>query len=72
MAPRTRTSRRMLKYGLCHGITNGVLLSIDALYQARLKDVIELPSPRDRCGPIDGKEYTRDLALQLGLVSGRR
>ncbi|WP_419936634.1 hypothetical protein [Candidatus Palauibacter sp.] len=67
----------MGKFGLSHGITDGVLISIDALYQVGLKDVIDYPPPEPWTGStgprplgveIEGKEYTRLLALQLGVA----
>ncbi|MDE2661494.1 MAG: hypothetical protein OXI39_00615 [Gemmatimonadota bacterium] len=57
----------MGRLGLSHGITDDVRVSIDALYQVGLKDVIDYPPPEIGI-TVEGKEYTRLLAFQLGVV----
>ena len=54
-------------FGLSYGILRGALISIDALYSVGLKDVIDYPPPTIGV-QVEGAEYTRALALQVGLV----
>lgn len=58
------------RLGLSHGIADGVLVSIDALYQVGLKDIIDYPPPEIGV-VVEGKEHTRLLALQLGVLLKR-
>lgn len=53
--------------GLNYGIADGLLIGVDALYSYGLKDVIDYPPPEIGI-TVEGKEYTRLLSLQVGVV----